>query len=336
MSVEQIAALAERIADGAGAYKLDTTDTVILESYQASIVRPSWRGPPNYPPIIPLPPSPYRSRYSDLTHDEFWALPIQVRSKYFAGPSMLEDLPLELREMIFEFAMAHLPDILVVAENMRAGQFFYPKTLPGICFVKRTFFQEGLMVYLRRQRYEIGGKSCSFAATEVNELEDAELGPMPSFISAIDSTEQKKGWLWVRDVTFTSDINGWSPSDHQFIMEPYTCSGLVLRAPALHRLTLNFRSSLFCKYNLATHSFQSKSAETMVERFHIQSILWLASLRTLVLRFHTAPTEREVLGVFNLQPQDFLQPFLQWLRDGFSEWNRRVMIHVQMVDDDDT
>lgn len=64
-------------------------------------------------------------------------------------------LPLEIREVIYHFAMEGLPTQLSISEDkcMR-GWTLYPNTLPNICFVSKQIWQEACLVFIRRTQFQ--------------------------------------------------------------------------------------------------------------------------------------------------------------------------------------
>lgn len=60
--------------------------------------------------------------------------------------SRLLRLPLELREKIWEFAMANEPKDFVLELGMKPSRFFYPNALPPLAFAHQALFEGVVLV----------------------------------------------------------------------------------------------------------------------------------------------------------------------------------------------
>lgn len=84
-------------------------------------------------------------------------------------------LPLELREMIYAYAMEDLPHVVVLRAIRRTRQPKFPAVLPSFSFVNKQTYAEVLPVFIRKRQFAIGMQAhmdcfCQFLLRLPNKL----------------------------------------------------------------------------------------------------------------------------------------------------------------------
>ncbi|KAF2107727.1 hypothetical protein BDV96DRAFT_693209 [Lophiotrema nucula] len=154
------------------------------------------------------------------TQEELWEEEVDFDCNSFR--KFLE-LPRELRDAIYEYAMDDLPTRFTLWKGIKIQKMvLYPATLPGVCFVNRQTRIEACLAYIRRTRFTLVGEA------------------YPSqhrLIKWLEQFEDDKGFAAVRRLCYEQVVYQYSDCRYPFSSASLPF-GLVRRCTGLHDLIL--------------------------------------------------------------------------------------------------
>jgi hypothetical protein len=233
-----------------------------------------------------------------------------------------EPLPLEIRQMIYHYAMDK-PRV----RYGRYGKFKYSRTfahyswksflqhtfIPAMCSVSKTYFIEAAPVLIRQTTFEIYTLKC------VNSL-----------IEWLAGFPEDTGFKAVRTLYLARFDVGMTFIYQSFYRhERHAHAGLALaeRCTGLKNLALTFCKGLHRENDHNDNQWEIRrlTLQEIVELYELERVLELRSLRYLVLEY-----KFEGLRVL-VSPLELVQAFCDlcdWFTKGFESRNRRVVCKV--------
>jgi hypothetical protein len=230
--------------------------------------------------------------------------------------SALLGLPRELREKVWDFAMADELDTFTLAPGMKTTPFFLPKSLPPSAFVRRSLFSEIFLIWVR-------ARTLAFHFNAAIPI---------WFVWWMDNIAEGRAWANIKSRSFTAELRlyqtAFTPN-----FDIFNAADFVVRATTLRHLTLTISSLSVTHFDPQSGFFTHvKPVYEVLFTLDFTNVLRCEHLQTLML--HCCPTwkdghcvEAEDLGCRN---HDMFMPLLRWFIRGFKEQDRTVKVHGKL------
>ncbi|KAF2107737.1 hypothetical protein BDV96DRAFT_653521 [Lophiotrema nucula] len=238
-------------------------------------------------------------------------------------PKFLE-LAREVRDIIYEHAMAEHPTRFKVP---RVHDFstltFYPKMLPGLCFVSKQLMDEGTLTYVRRTRFLI---------------EDGGFNSHKQFMDWLSHFPANTGYDAIRQLGYFGSVTEYCtahPDDWAAGWNIHrTPCGLISKCTGLRSLVFEFSSSSLVRYTDGRD--QLKSYEEVKSEMNFDRLFEMNNLRHLKLYCRAGAHHTTRLSNYwglGLSHQEIFASLIIILKDGFESRNRLVEVEVVWVEE---
>jgi hypothetical protein len=196
---------------------------------------------------------------------------MERRNKATSSPFL--QLPREIRDMIYLFAMADLPTRLLLSKALPfSPHILYPKTLPALCFANHKLFEEARLAYITR--------TCFVFA------DDPESSYTTHYTFAAFILQFANGAVSVRMLAYQQVQQFGDPAGStRRAFE--RAEGLVANCTGLRSLILVFpwRRAFACTDNGRRCWYSVLSMGDIKEVFIFDGLFEMRSLRELIVRF---------------------------------------------------
>ncbi|KAF2649900.1 hypothetical protein K491DRAFT_697713 [Lophiostoma macrostomum CBS 122681] len=217
------------------------------------------------------------------------------------------ELPRELRDMIYTYAMTELPTRVLLSEHTRLSEWaFLPQTLPNVSFVSKQFREESILAWLRRTRIVVGGHSYA----------QYRLGKDLKRFLSFNLPHQDHGLNAIRMLSFLGFEGGENAHD------------LILCCPGLRSLILTVRSSLYVKSRFPVPTLYTP--QELADELNSEPLFKLTSLKHLMISL-------EVVHCVNPDCCDWTwqqlkEPLRQHLQEGFDKRGGEMKLEIVCKD----
>ncbi|KAF2107736.1 hypothetical protein BDV96DRAFT_606284 [Lophiotrema nucula] len=224
------------------------------------------------------------------------------------------DLPRELRDEIYEFAMVDLPTRFIFWDGMKLRKTtLYPKALPNLCFTNRQIYKEATIAYIRRTRFVFTGD---------------ELPSHAAFVQWLSQFPNNEAFAALRQLTYNDGFYRYSTESRR--SRSNYPDGLISRCSGLQDLVF-----AVTEFNLVKEA--NEQDENIVDLDDVFAVrprtnaeimedgAWeklfangnMRRLRIVFLRGHLYRTQDE-------ESDSIYDNFIEILRDGFQRHKKAV------------
>jgi hypothetical protein len=227
-------------------------------------------------------------------------------------------LPRKLRERIWEYTIAEEAADFVLGPGMKHTQFFYSNSPPPAPFIRRSYFNEAFLVWVRTRNFQF----------RFNNMMP------PSFVWWMDNIGCGRAWANVKRMSFTAALRTYQP-DLYAGLGVSNVADLVARATTLKHLTIILAHSLLY-FDMKTGYFTHiRPIDKLREALDLRNILRWKRLQSLTLL--CCPNwkrgrciEADDLGCAR---QDLFLVLCNWFCKAFREQSRTVAIQGKLKRD---
>jgi hypothetical protein len=230
--------------------------------------------------------------------------------------SKLLSLPRELRDKIWEYTIVDEAGDFVLQPGMTLTQFFYPKVLPPIAFIRRSHFAEVFLIWVRTRSFEFRFNTMI----------------PPSFVWWMDIIGGGRAWANIKRMSFTTAMRTYQPGFGAGIGAS-NAADIVARGTTIRHLTLTISSLPVVRFDANTGAFTHvRPMGELLAAFDLRNILRCERLQSLTLLCCPTWKGDRCIEADDLccAPQDLFLPLCNWFWHAFRELGRTVTIQGRL------
>jgi hypothetical protein len=254
--------------------------------------------------------SPYHTCFS--RHKRPRAVSVDRAIMLSLKSSKLLSLPRESRDKIWEYTIADEAGVFVLQPGMTLTQFFYPKVLPPIAFIRCSHFAEVFLIWVRTRSFEFRFNTMI----------------PPSFVWWMDIIGGGRAWANIKRMSFTTAMRTYQPGFGAGIGAS-NAADIVARGTTIRHLTLTISSLPVVRFDANTGAFTHvRPMGELLAAFDLRNILRCERLQSLTLLCCPTWKGDRCIEADDLccAPQDLFLPLCNWFWHAFRDLGRTVTI----------
>ncbi|KAF2648424.1 hypothetical protein K491DRAFT_684724 [Lophiostoma macrostomum CBS 122681] len=228
-------------------------------------------------------------------------------------PASLMGLPLELREMIYGYAMEDVDKVFVLEDYYKeTSPFFFPKTLPSVSYVCKQALHESVLVWIRGRTFNINGP--------ISLPEDA-------FTRYMMRCYNNEAFGAIKYLILSGHTDLFPLSRH---LNLWCLSDLIAASTSLRGLSLSVDHRFVAKYDRRARMLTRRLTidEILEKNPGLQEIVNCPKLQRLILLCEVFSFP---LGLACTN-EELYSPLVTWLRSKFKEGGAYVEVQTLMVE----